>query len=433
MVNFTPKIGDIPTLYLPAPKTLTGKVSAAVLLAATAYVGNHIYHGNFLLFIVIVALLGLLFWLYAQHNSRSERNGYLFNEPADSALLITYQPLEQGEINPIITEHLQTIDGLEHCKAIESRTAQYKIYAIRNNDPDKIAAQMGKIAMKLGAIEDEMLFIKNYKPHYSALLNPLPPTQWQTVHIDESALKQGHLIGYIGMSINGDAITYNRQHDPHLQISGTTNSGKTEAIRVDIACMHKSGLNPEIHIIDPKDDMGDIAADFYTDDLAIATYHLETLCKLGDVRKKAFSKAGCKNWFEYQAKHPEKATTEYRPIFIYVDEGADLMTEDKTEERERDEHPQHKRAESALWYITRKLRAAGMFLTFATQNPKADVVPTNIRNNLNAKLALRVVDRTASGVALDATGAEKLQNFGGFMFRSSQYRAPVTGRGAYIE
>src|SRR5690606_40721553 len=57
-------------------------------------------------------------------------------------------------------------------------------------------------------------------------------------------------------------------------------------------------------------------------------------------------------------------------------------------------------------------RSRGVHLVLCTQRPSADLVPTNIRTLMNARVALRVNDAAASRMILDEAAADHLQLHG---------------------
>jgi hypothetical protein len=363
-------------------------------------------------------------WIHHRWETRATRHGYVLDEPytfVDSS--VAEKP--EGNANWEVTAITQKA-GFPAI-VTETRSHQYRILQIENDNPNAVEKLLPAISMKLGIHEANLKFEQNYKLGVSAILAPLPKSAWEAVTLNADALQPGHLIGYVGRAINGEDITYDRRIEPHLLIAGDTNSGKTEALRVDMQSMRLSGLNPEIYIIDPKEDMEGECCAFYTSDLHQGVAKLESLAAQADARKAKYNKAGCKNYFEYQ----ERVDSSERPLMVYIDETADLLTKDLLEKLEKDEYPLHERALSILYYISRKNRAGGLFLTLGIQHPKADTMPTNIRNNLGARLVLSMADSTASKVALGSTGAETLPKFGGFMFKTSLH-TPIIGRGAYI-
>ena len=248
------------------------------------------------------------------------------------------------------------------------------------------------------------------------------------VHLNKEVLEQGKLIGYIGKSVKGDDVFYDRRHESHMLIGGSTNAGKTQAIILDIASMRLSGLNPEIYIYDPKGELGNQKADKHTQDIQQAVVMLENLAVRARSRINKYTKAGCSNYFEYQE---QKDPTE-KPLMVYIDEATDLL-KNKIPVEEKGDTPWAVRAYDVIFEISRLHRAGGLFLTMGMQHPKANIVATEIRNNFSARLAMNVPDAAASGVILDRSGAESLPKFGGFYFKTSlRAGAPVLGRGALI-
>lgn len=178
----------------------------------------------------------------------------------------------------------------------------------------------------------------------SALLMKLPPNQWTNVIFDETALIKGKLISYIGKAIIGKPVTYDLEIHPHGMVTGDSNSGKTEAIRNHIHSMQLSGLNPQINIIDPKNDLFDVKCDFITTNIARAIARLEVLVSLGWARQAKYTKHGCKNYFDYQ----RKVDPNEQPIIICFDEITDALTKDPAEVLEKDEIPKER---LTLWLI----------------------------------------------------------------------------------
>jgi S-DNA-T family DNA segregation ATPase FtsK/SpoIIIE len=104
-------------------------------------------------------------------------------------------------------------------------------------------------------------------------------------------------------------------------------------------------------------------------------------------------------------------------LVVVFDEFADFM------EREKNLSG---RVENAILRLGAKARAAGIHLMICTQNPKADIVPTNIRNNLPARLALKAADHHASKIIINEEGAERLGGKGDFICK---LELPETVRG----
>jgi hypothetical protein len=86
-------------------------------------------------------------------------------------------------------------------------------------------------------------------------------------------------------------------------------------------------------------------------------------------------------------RYPDKAMSVW---VVAIDELATLM-----------EDPRYKaQAKLSLSEIARKGRAVGIYLILATQNPTSDIVPGQISNNMDSRLAFRCGTGTASGTIL---------------------------------
>ena len=105
-------------------------------------------------------------------------------------------------------------------------------------------------------------------------------------------------------------------------------------------------------------------------------------------------------------------------LYIFIDELADLMLTSK------------KQTEQLISRIAMLGRAAGIHLVCATQHPTANVVTSQIKNNMNTRIALHVANSKASYIVLDAEkadvedfvgipGAHKLTGKGDAILRNS--------------
>ena len=71
-------------------------------------------------------------------------------------------------------------------------------------------------------------------------------------------------------------------------------------------------------------------------------------------------------------------------------------------------------------------------MIICTQSPKADIITTTIRNNLPARIGLKVADSTASGLILDGSGCEKLLGKGDMLLKTADTAIPVRCKSPYI-
>jgi hypothetical protein len=106
-----------------------------------------------------------------------------------------------------------------------------------------------------------------------------------------------------------------------------------------------------------------------------------------DRRARLIAPTGAKNIGTYNKKHPNKALSYW---LIVIDELATMM-----------EDPRYKvAAKLSLNELARKGRAVGIYIILATQTPTSDIVPAQIGNNMDARLAFRCGNGPASGVLL---------------------------------
>ncbi|MBK8454120.1 MAG: FtsK/SpoIIIE domain-containing protein [Thiofilum sp.] len=359
-----------------------------------------------------VGALGALY-LANQYRTRDSRDGYLFDSPLDDLI---NSPELIANVNDLVTERLRKATGNKDLTALESRSAQYRLFKISTDNPQELAKALPRVASVLGIAPDELGFIPTAARDLSIILAPLPRSEWQAVPFDESQLKPNELIGYVGIDVQGQPVTYNRQHSPHMMISGTTNAGKTEAIRADMHAMRLSGLNPEIYIIDAKGTLRREPCNQFTADMNEGLEILTEINQRARERMQEIVKADCDNWFEYKKRCPDICPN---PILVYIDEYPQLRALNKEV------------VELALGELLRVHRSAGVFITLGIQKPKADQLPTEMRDMLDVRLALRVPDKTASMVAIDDTGAEGLAGEGAFLFRVGGHKL-VQGRGVFM-
>ncbi|MDF1800655.1 MAG: FtsK/SpoIIIE domain-containing protein [Planctomycetota bacterium] len=216
-------------------------------------------------------------------------------------------------------------------------------------------------------------------------------------------------------------VDLSSNRSPHILIGGITGGGKSVALEtLLLGLVH--GYPPdalELRIIDPKgtefeafDDLPHLR-EMPGQDAEDAIELLGRTCDEMDDRYRRMKALGrerrerIRNLIEYNAI----AAPELRMhrIVIVLDEFADLTSD-------RDAK---KQIEGLLQRIAQKARACGIHAIVATQKPTADVISTTVRSNLGAQLALRVKNRTDSGVIMDAGGAEALAGNGDAFLRLS--------------
>jgi S-DNA-T family DNA segregation ATPase FtsK/SpoIIIE len=224
---------------------------------------------------------------------------------------------------------------------------------------------------------------------------------------------KGKLIAPIGVGQLRELIfmDFSSSNTPHLLIGGTTGSGKSVTINSIILAMMCLYTPSEVEFvfIDPKK----VEFKIYENkthtkrvitEIEEAVVTLEQLVDEMERRYELFSDEGVMSIDEYV-----DVTGEPLPRLVVVfDEFADFMGQEKS---------LSDRVENSIQRLGAKARASGIHLLICTQNPKADIVPTNIRNNLPARLALKTADHHASKIIINEEGAEKLGGRGDFLVK----------------
>ncbi|MFC5772830.1 FtsK/SpoIIIE domain-containing protein [Ectobacillus antri] len=227
----------------------------------------------------------------------------------------------------------------------------------------------------------------------------------------QDKIKDNNLIAPLGLDPLNQVLylDFASPDSPHLLTGGTSGSGKSvtlNSIILGMMCLYDS-RQLQFVFIDPKQVEFSIyencqhTANVVTD-INEAVQTLNTLVDEMEKRYARFKEEMVTNLEEYNEVVNEKLPR----IVIVFDEFADFMSQEKEIA---------KQVEINILRLGQKARAAGIHLIICTQNPKADIINTNIRNNLGARLALRAADATASTIILDEIGAEKLAGKGDFL------------------
>ncbi|MEZ2661366.1 FtsK/SpoIIIE domain-containing protein [Aneurinibacillus aneurinilyticus] len=227
------------------------------------------------------------------------------------------------------------------------------------------------------------------------------------------ALSSDHLYAPLGLDPLREAVIldFADSNTPHLLIAGATGSGKSvtmNSIIMSMMCLYDPSQVKFI-FIDPKKVEfaiyeGMIHTQEVVTDIEEAIVTLENMVRLMEDRYALFQREGQNDIREYLSLGEEKL-----PRYVIVfDEFADFMMQDKQ---------LAKRVENTIARLGQMARAAGIHLMICTQTPKAEVINTTIRNNLPARLSLRMTDTNGSQIMLDDVGAEVLPGKGDFLAR----------------
>lgn len=203
----------------------------------------------------------------------------------------------------------------------------------------------------------------------------------------------------IGYSLNG-IVYHDFEKIPHMSISGTTRYGKTVLLKLIFA-----------HLINNKPDV-----EFYIIDLKRLEFNLYK--NLKQVKQIAKTNDEAKDCLELIINDMDKTIDYFEKKrinnivdtdikwrkFIIVDEGGQLDG----------------KLQKYLERIAQIGGAVGYRLIFATQYGTGDIFPRQVKQNSDARIAFRLPTQTASRVALDEAGAEKLEVPGRAIYRTAE-------------
>ena len=197
-------------------------------------------------------------------------------------------------------------------------------------------------------------------------------------------------------------VTVDLARVPHVLLGGSTGSGKSALLKLMLfQCLEKGA---RVWIADFKG-----GVDFspawqsrctmsFDEEALLET--LNTLVTELERRKEGLRQAGCANLEDFNTRCTEHSQRWPRLVFG-CDEVAEVL--DRTG-RSRKEKERLGEIETRLATIARQGRAFGLHLMLATQRPDANVIPGQIRNNLDFRACGRA-DHVLSQIILDNTSA----------------------------
>lgn len=192
---------------------------------------------------------------------------------------------------------------------------------------------------------------------------------------------------------------------PHLMVAGATGSGKSVVINALIyTALYKfpgdTSKSAQFILIDPKRvELSNYRRLPHTiryasepDEMLSA---LHTAMNITESRYKAMQKAGERKYSGGD-------------VYVIIDEFADLMTTDR------------RHVQPIIQRLAQIGRAAKVHIILATQCPLAKVIPTEIKVNFDARVALRTATAQHSRNIMERTGCELLPKHGQGFYMSPE-------------
>ena len=240
-----------------------------------------------------------------------------------------------------------------------------------------------------------------YGKSRSRVLIYAAPTQTSLPDIlrwSDSYLSSDSFVLTLGESLLGP-VTVNLAHIPHILLGGSTGSGKSVLLK--LLLMQSLLKGAEVYIADFKG-----GVDFpkvWHKKCRMCFTEEDLLCTLGQLvtvleyRKGRLAETGCKDLDTYNEVTGESLSR----IVFACDEVAEML--DKTG-RSKESKEVLAQIENKLATLSRLGRAFGIHLILATQRPDANILPGQIKNNLDFRACGRA-DNVLSQIILDNTSA----------------------------
>lgn len=190
--------------------------------------------------------------------------------------------------------------------------------------------------------------------------------------INQPEVSRGRRV-QIGECVDG-VVWHDFGKYPHMIVAGTTGYGKTNFLKGLL-----KQLDGEIILLDLKgsDDYDRVTAK----DIGEAASELKKISQNLRVKRS-------------------------RRVYVVIDEAAELLAPAHLTRKESKEYLY---CQSVISEIARLGRSLGVSLIYSTQYPTADVLPRQVKQNCETRVVFRLPTTVASSVALDESGAERLE------------------------
>ena len=220
-----------------------------------------------------------------------------------------------------------------------------------------------------------------------------------------------------GVTPDGEVYRSDLQEAPHMLVGGATGGGKTVFLYSLILNFieQKGEDNVEFALVDPKetdfiffDALPNLVKNKVITDSEDAANLFEWLVEEEIPRRKQLlRKSVCRDIGEYNEQNPDD---QMKPIVVIIDEYSDLLQQlgadaDETEDNVR--------------RIAQIARAQGVHLVVSTQRPSHESIDTDLRANLDTRVAFRLPKQSDSRILIDEGGAEELGGDGDMLLKEA--------------
>jgi|AntRauMinimDraft_4_1070384.scaffolds.fasta_scaffold00117_9 hypothetical protein len=227
-----------------------------------------------------------------------------------------------------------------------------------------------------------------------------------------------------GIEPAGNSYIASLDKAPHMLVGGTTGSGKTVFLYSLLTCFLErfDADDLRLAIVDPKltnfmffNQLPNLEHDKVITESEDAADLFEWITEEEIPRRtQVLGKSGSIDIEE----HNERSDESLRPLVVIIDEYADLIDGlgDESDEFEKN-----------VRRIAQKARSVGVHLVISTQRPSAKIIDTDLRANLDMRIAFRLPSSSDSQVILDESGAEDLGGNGDMLFKEADSLTRLQG------
>jgi S-DNA-T family DNA segregation ATPase FtsK/SpoIIIE len=355
-----------------------------------------------------------------------------------SALLAQYSPLIQHQVTTL-TKKLFVLGF----SALFSRMVEgpvVRIFYFKPLGEPKFSSILNKEEEFAGSLAVESVRVERALGEVAI---SVPRADRQTIQFDAclhkmmtSELTRGMALPLLlGQSTVGEHLYADLAQQPHLLVSGATNSGKS-VFTAQLICslsLFRASEELEFILVDTKNlDLvlfkGLEHVRYVLNNISDLRAALTVL--LDDVRLRNAQMSGlARNIREWNQLHkdcgyleetsPEKLRSVQMMKYkiLIIDELADVLDQDNAFLAQIERKMRPPSIHSLLKTIAQISRAAGVHLILATQRPSVKVISGDIKANFPARVSFKLPSSMDSRVILDETGAENLLGMGDYLYK----------------
>lgn len=193
---------------------------------------------------------------------------------------------------------------------------------------------------------------------------------------------------YLGLDNKLEPIVVNMNTFPHILLSGTTGSGKSEELRIILSNLITNNTVRDVELYFSNISLSNDFYQFlncsqvrgYVEEIQESLQLFKYLNHVYEKRLSIFRSKNCLDIKEYNKKFPNKRMSY---MYLVIDEFADYFPANKTE----DDYEIKVKCYNELMHLARKARKSGIFMILAIQRPDTSVLNPSLRSNLCTKVS----------------------------------------------